>query len=174
MLRIVLAVAIGGGIGLAVGSVGKALGGQCPIACNPYVSTALGVVVALALAGSTVSLESLYGPNVLRIGSEAAYDELVAGEGKVALIEFYTPQCPACRRQAPVISEMADRFAGRAAVAVVNARKASALAQRERMDALPTLVLYKDGRRAATLAGFKPEGELAALIEGPAEQGGGT
>ena len=39
VLRIVAAVLIGGGVGLAVGLTSSRLGGQCPLMCNPYVST---------------------------------------------------------------------------------------------------------------------------------------
>lgn len=166
VLRIALAVLMGGAIGLMVGLVGKNLGGQCPLACNPYVSTGLGVVIALILASGTGSVDALpRSRNLVPLNSEEAYHQAISGPGKVVLVEFYTPHCPACRKQLPVLSALADRFAGRATVATLNAARLGELVGHEGISAVPTMLLFRDSQRVETVVGLRSEGELTALLE---------
>lgn len=165
-LRIVLAVIIGGGIGLAIGMVGRGGGGQCPLLCNPYVSTGLGVVVALLLASRLGAGEPVgHGANVLAPASEAEYRQLVGGTRGVVLVEFYTPYCASCRKQAVIIDALADRFAGRAVVATADADQMPAVAGELGVRGVPTMVIYRDGQAVEMLAGLTSEEDLAALIE---------
>jgi thioredoxin 1 len=164
--RIVLAVALGGAIGLIVGTFGKAMGGQCPLACNPYISTALGVVIALLLASRGEISASKPGSDVVvSIDSWAAYEEAVSGPGKVTLIEFYTPWCPACRQQMPIIERVAEQFEGRATVATLNAQEVTPAAELHNIRAVPTLILFKDGQVVWQEEGVHREQELVALLE---------
>jgi thioredoxin 1 len=163
--RIVLAVALGGGIGLLIGTFGKAMGGQCPIACNPYVSTALGVIVALVLASrGETSASRPSSETVLSLDSQAAYEEAISGPGKVALIEVYTTYCPACRQQMPIIERLAEQFEGRATVAVLNAQEVSSVAAAHNIRAVPTLIVFKDGQVVWKEVGVHGEEQLAAVL----------
>ncbi|MBF0252558.1 MAG: hypothetical protein HQL29_01965 [Candidatus Omnitrophica bacterium] len=42
MIKIILGVVIGGGIGFAIGYYGKCVSGTCPMTSNPIISTVLG------------------------------------------------------------------------------------------------------------------------------------
>jgi len=166
VLRIAIAVLVGGGVGLAVGLAGRNLGGQCPLTCNPYVSTGLGVIIALMLASTASSVQATpRSANLVSLDSEAQYRDAVSGEGKAALVEFFTPQCPACARQLPARNALADRFAGRATIATVNAHALANLAQREGVGAVPTMLIFPDGRRLETFVGVTAEEKLAELLE---------
>jgi len=163
--RIVLAVLLGGGIGLAIGMVGRSAGGQCPILCNPYVSTGLGVLLGLILASRSGSVSALpRSQNLVSLDSEASYRQTVAA-GKVALVEFYTNQCPACRAQLPELNALADEFAGKATVATLNAGRLSAVTKAEGIEAVPTTLIFRDGRCVETVVGMRPAKELARLLE---------
>jgi hypothetical protein len=50
MLKIVLGVVIGGGIGFAVGYFGKCASGACPLTGNPIISTIVGVLIGALIA----------------------------------------------------------------------------------------------------------------------------
>ena len=165
VLRIAIAVLVGGGLGMAVGLLSSSLGGQCPLMCNPYVSTGIGIVLALLIAsggGATAPA----GPNLVTPASEADYRRLVDETQGVVLVEFYGAHCPACRRQAAVIVALSDRFAGRATVAAVNASRLRGVAQTEAVTAVPTMLVFQGGQRVEALVGLTGEAELAHLIEG--------
>jgi thioredoxin 1 len=166
VLRIALAVVLGGGIGLIIGLIGRSAGGQCPLACNPYVSTGLGVIIGLVLASRGSSVEAqARSANLLKLDTEAAYQQAVAAPGRAALVEFYTPQCLACRKQLPVLNTLADRFAGKVTVAVVNAAALRDVARQQGVSAFPTMFIFKDGQRLETIIGLTTEKELAQLLE---------
>ncbi|MGD8240736.1 MAG: thioredoxin family protein [Armatimonadota bacterium] len=165
-LRIVLAVIIGGAIGLGVGMAGRALGGQCPLLCNPYVATGLGVVVALLLASRAGGAEALLtSENLVRVDSPETYERAVGPSAGVALVAFYTRHCPSCHRQLRAVSRLADRFAGRATVAVVDANAVPAVAGEEGIRAVPTMLLYRDGEQVRRFSGVTDEEELAARVD---------
>jgi uncharacterized membrane protein len=45
MIKVVLGVVIGGGIGFAIGYYGKCVSGTCPMTSNPIISTLLGALI---------------------------------------------------------------------------------------------------------------------------------
>jgi len=50
LLKIILGVVLGGGIGFAIGYFGKCASGVCPLTSNPYVSMVVGILVGLLFA----------------------------------------------------------------------------------------------------------------------------
>ena len=178
-LRIIIAVVLGGGIGLLVGLAGRSMGGQCPILCNPYISTGFGVFIALLLASSSQTVPGLdASENLIKVTSEQQYDALISRDGPV-LVAFYTARCPACHRQIPQLAELADDWVGKASVAVVNAGKLPGVAGREDVKAVPTLLLYRGGQFKERLEGLTAAGDLAKMLDalasppqdGPGEDG---
>jgi thioredoxin 1 len=164
-LRIITSVVLGGGIGLAVGLAFKSAGGQCPLLCNPYISTGLGVFIALLLASRSQTVPGLdASENLIQVASAQQYDALIGSEGPV-LVAFYTSHCPACHRQMPDLARLADDKVGRARVAVVNARKLSGVAARENIKAVPTLLLYRAGQLEKRIEGLTGAKDLAKMLD---------
>jgi len=164
-LRIIIAVVLGGGIGLLVGLAGKAAGGQCPILCNPYIATGFGVVIALLLASRSQRMPGLDDTeNLINISSEQEYDALIANDSP-ALVAFYTDYCPACHRQIPELARLADDRAGKVSVAVINARDLRGVAGREGVSAVPTLLLYRAGRLQKRMEGLTGAEDLARMVD---------
>ncbi len=177
--RIIIAVVLGGGIGLLVGLAGKSMGGQCAILCNPYISTGFGVFIALLLASSSQTVPGLdASENLIKVASEQEYEALISKDGPV-LVAFYTSRCPACHRQIPHLAELADDQVGKASVAVVNAGKLPGVAGREDIKAVPTLLLYRAGQLEKRLEGLMAAEDLAKMLDasasplqdGPGEDG---
>ena len=166
LLRIVLSVALGGGIGLAIGLIGKSMGGQCPLACNPYVSTGLGVIIGLIIASRSDAVGAqVQSPNVVRLASDAQFREVVSQARGPVLVEFYTSSCPYCVKQMPAINSLADRYAGRATVAVANARTLRETAAEQSVTAVPTALVMSGGQVVEVSHGLKSEKDLAAMLE---------
>ena len=66
-------------------------------------------------------------------------------EGKAVLVDYWAPWCGYCRRIAPMYDKVAQQYEGRLIVAKVNIDEEPELARRERIEVIPTLVLYKNG-----------------------------
>ena len=80
-------------------------------------------------------------------------------EGKVMLVDFWAPWCGYCRRIGPAYEKVADEQAGRLLVAKLNIDEAPLVAAAERIEVIPTLVLYRDGQAVASMVA--PESKAA-------------
>jgi thioredoxin len=92
----------------------------------------------------------------------AGFDAAIA-EG-VILVDLYATWCSACARQAPILEEVADRLQGRARVGKLDVDKATSIAQRYGVTAIPTLILFRDGVEVTRFIGVTDADVLTAAI----------
>jgi len=93
--------------------------------------------------------------------SEADFQQTVS-DG-VTLVDFWAPWCGPCRMMGPGLQELAERHVG-LAVAKVNVDEAPELAAQFRVQAIPLLVLLKDGQEVERFVGLQSGAALAEAI----------
>ncbi len=81
------------------------------------------------------------------------------------LADFYSDTCAPCRRMAPVFSELERESGGRFRAVKVNVASDGDLAMRYDVDAVPTFILFKNGKESARIIGAVPKEELSAMID---------
>ena len=81
--------------------------------------------------------------------NEKLYREAMES-GKPVLIEYWAPWCIYCRRIAPAMKQLADRRED-LLVGQVNIDDHPALAGREQIEVIPTLVLYQGGEALGSI-----------------------
>ncbi len=101
--------------------------------------------------------------NVIHIGSEEAFDQLIAGDTPV-LVDFWATWCGPCRMIAPIVEEIANAYAGKAIVAKVDVDEQGELAQRYRVMNIPTLMLFKQGQLVDKAIGARPKVALEQML----------
>jgi len=92
----------------------------------------------------------------------------VTGKG-VVLVDFWAPWCGYCRMQKPIVEKLAGAYAGRAVIAKANTDENEKSAAAQRIEALPTLVLFKDGKVQRKLVGLHNEVQLRAALDAALE-----
>ena len=101
--------------------------------------------------------------NVIHIGSEEAFDKLIAGETPV-LVDFWATWCGPCRMIAPIVEEIANQYAGKAIVAKVDVDEMGELAQRYRIMNIPTLLLFHKGEVVDKAISARPKAALEQML----------
>jgi thioredoxin len=95
--------------------------------------------------------------------TERNFAEIVAATPRL-VVDFWAPWCGPCRAIAPVLEDLARQEAGRVTIAKVNVDEQPGLAQRYGVQAIPTLLFFRDGEVVDTVVGAVPRTELARRV----------
>ena len=99
----------------------------------------------------------------LRITKDNFEKEIINSELPV-LLDFWAPWCAPCRMIAPVIAQVAEKYAGKAKVGKVNVDEENDLAAAFGIVSIPTLVVLKGEKVVSRATGFRSEAEIAAML----------
>ena len=95
--------------------------------------------------------------------NESNFDSFVE-QNSLAVIDCWAPWCGPCRRMGPIIEELAEDHKGRAGVAKLNTDENQAIAVRFNINAIPTILVFRDGVLVDTLVGLRPKEDLLAAL----------
>jgi thioredoxin len=98
--------------------------------------------------------------------TDATFATAVLGvRGKPVLVDCWASWCGPCRMIAPTIDELAREADGRYIVAKLDTDANQRTAAAYRIDSIPALLVFKDGKLVNTLVGVQPKPALAAALE---------
>ena len=83
---------------------------------------------------------------------------------KPVLVEFWAPWCVYCRRIGPAFDKIAEQYADTLSIGKVNIDEESGLADRFSIEVIPTLVIFKNGRRIADIVAPDSKAKIESFI----------
>jgi thioredoxin 1 len=95
--------------------------------------------------------------------NEKTFDAFVENN-KTVLIDCWAPWCRPCRILAPIIEELAAELKDKVAVAKLNTDENQAIAVRFGINAIPTLLVFKEGVEYEPLVGLMPKEEIRDYV----------
>lgn len=95
--------------------------------------------------------------------NDKLFQELMQGD-KPVLVDFWAPWCVYCRRIAPAYEKIAQQYADSIVVAKLNIDEAPATARQERIEVIPTLVIYKNGQALGSIVAPESKARIEEFI----------
>jgi thioredoxin len=85
--------------------------------------------------------------------SDSRFDKEVLSSAIPVLVDFWSPSCMPCHMIAPILEEVAKEMQGKIVVAKLQIEKNPQVAAKYEIQALPTIILIKQGREVKRIMG---------------------
>ncbi|MCQ2086397.1 MAG: thioredoxin [archaeon] len=95
--------------------------------------------------------------------TELTFDQFVS-DNSCALIDCWAPWCGPCRRMGPIIDEISKDLHGKIAVGKLNTDESPGIAARFQINAIPTLLIFKDHLLVGSLVGLRPKQDILEYL----------
>jgi thioredoxin 1 len=97
--------------------------------------------------------------------TDESFEKDVLNADLPVMVDFWAPWCGPCRMVAPIVEELAEKYAGRAVMAKINTDENVQIAGRLGIMGIPTLILFKDGQEVDRVVGFAPGKALEQKLQ---------
>lgn len=92
------------------------------------------------------------------------FDSTVSGGSAPVVVDFWAPWCGPCKAIAPILEELAEEMGDAVKICKVNVDNNSEVASKYEIRAIPTILIFKDGKVADTVVGLTSKDDLKAKL----------
>ena len=97
--------------------------------------------------------------------SDNDFEPVVLQSEKPVLVDFWAEWCGPCHRLAPTVEAVAERYANRARVVILNVDSGPVTAKRYGIQGIPTLILFRDGAEEERIVGAASKEAISGMID---------
>lgn len=97
--------------------------------------------------------------------TDANFRQEVLEQPGLVLVDFWAPWCMPCRILGPIIDKLAQDYAGKVKVVKLNTDENPAMSAKYEIMAIPTMIVFKDGKPVRNIAGLLPESHLKQVLD---------
>lgn len=97
--------------------------------------------------------------------NDSNFNEVVIQSGKPTVVDFWAPWCGPCRMIAPIVDELAEKYAGKVNIVKCNVDDAADAPAEYGVRNIPTILFFKGGELVDRLVGAVPQIELEEKVE---------
>ena len=94
------------------------------------------------------------------------FDTEVLKSDKPVLVDFWAEWCSPCRMLAPTIEKIAADYVGKVKVGKLDTDANRDTAMKYQINAIPTVLVFKNGQLAQRIVGLKQERDFKAVLDG--------
>ena len=102
--------------------------------------------------------------NVMELTDENFENEVLKSD-KPVLVDFWAEWCMPCKMLGPTIEKLAKDYAGKVKVGKVDTDANRDVSLRYGISAIPTVILFKDGKIAQKFVGLRKEQEFKEVLD---------
>jgi thioredoxin len=128
----------------------------------PVVAAALGFLFVAGCENPAVMNES--SAHVKHITQGEFADEVTRCPSPV-VVDFYATWCGPCRELSPLLDRVAGGYSGKIKFVKVNVDESPGLAQNFQVQAIPLVLLFKDGKQTDRIVGVPAEADLKSKLD---------
>jgi len=97
--------------------------------------------------------------------TDATFEQEVLKSNLPVLVDFWAPGCPPCAALAPILDKIAGEVSDKVKFVKVNAAQERQTAAKYRIQAVPTVMIFKGGEIADSAIGFQPDQEIRRRVD---------
>ena len=94
-----------------------------------------------------------------------SFEEMLSGSDIPVLVDFYADWCGPCQMMTPILEQVNLQLKDRLRIVKIDTEKYPALASEYRIEALPTLVLFKKGTPVERIEGVMQVAQLVQHLQ---------
>ncbi len=97
--------------------------------------------------------------------NDASFATVTSKTGAPIVVDFWAAWCGPCKMLSPVIDELSNEYGGKVKFFKLNVDENPVTSMQYNVASIPTVMVFKDGKLAETLVGFRPKQAFKSVID---------